>query len=85
MGVGVRKLDAWIYRAERAVVVVALMLMALMVFLDVVHRTFAQHDSALASGLIVIAQWFGVEIERTSNLGSNLHAFGPLVSFAQAR
>lgn len=50
------------YRAERAIVVVSLVVMAIVVFLDVVHRSFSGEGSKLAMVLAKVAGWFGSEI-----------------------
>lgn len=50
------------YRAERAIVVVSLVVMATVVFLDVVHRSFSGEGSKLAMVLAKVAGWFGSEI-----------------------
>ena len=49
-----RKIDDAVYRAERLVVVVGLLVMAGVVFLDVTHRTFADPDSKIAEWLVAV-------------------------------
>lgn len=50
-----RKLDERVYRAERWLVVAALIVMSVVVFLDVVHRTFADPHSKLADWIARLA------------------------------
>lgn len=58
------RVDRLVYRAERAFVVAALLVMALVVFLDVVHRAFAGAGSKLADAAARVGGWFGVVAEQ---------------------
>jgi TRAP-type C4-dicarboxylate transport system permease small subunit len=58
-----RKLDDFVYRGERALVVGALLLMSVVVFLDVIHGTFADPESKLAGWLTALAGGLGVAPE----------------------
>lgn len=55
-----KRLDNAVYRAERMLVVASLLIMALVVFLDVVHRGFAGEASKFAELSIGIAGLFGM-------------------------
>ncbi len=62
MGERIQALDRIVYRAERAVVVVCLLVMVTVVFLDVVHRTFADPDSAFAEWVVAVARFLGASM-----------------------
>ncbi|MDF1564944.1 MAG: TRAP transporter small permease subunit [Deltaproteobacteria bacterium] len=53
------RLDRAVYRAERFVVVAGLFVMSVVVFIDVVHRTFADPESRVARWLAGAAGLFG--------------------------
>ncbi|MCA9706840.1 MAG: TRAP transporter small permease subunit [Myxococcales bacterium] len=57
-----KRLDHAVYRAERGLVVVSLVVMAVVVFLDVVHRSFSGEQSKFAAAVAKVAGWGGVEI-----------------------
>ena len=57
-----KRIDHAVYRAERALVVASLLVMAVVVFLDVVHRSFSGEESKFADAIAKTAGWFGVEI-----------------------
>jgi len=57
-----KRIDHAVYRAERAVVVLALLVMAVVVFLDVVHRSFSGEESKFAAAVAKVGGWFGAEI-----------------------
>ncbi len=59
MSDNLKRLDYTVYRAERALVVVALLVMAIVVFLDVVHRGFAGEASKFAEVGVKVAGLFG--------------------------
>ena len=48
------KLNHWLYQAERAIVVVSLLVMSVVVFLSVVHRRYADPQSVLADKLAAL-------------------------------
>jgi TRAP-type C4-dicarboxylate transport system permease small subunit len=76
-----KRIDHAVYRAERAVVVGALVLMSVVVFLDVVHRSFSGDESKLAQMVAKVAGWVGVEIPAGSSAYAQLAAASPTVLF----
>ena len=77
MGERLERLDRAVYRAERAVVVVFLLVMAFAVFLDVVHRTFADPDSKLAEWIIKVVNFTGGSIEPGSEAAASINDAAP--------
>jgi TRAP-type C4-dicarboxylate transport system permease small subunit len=69
-----KKLNHWLYQAERAIVVVSLLVMSVVVFLAVVHRRYADPQSVFASK---IAKWMDVE-QDTATWQSMQDAAGPI-------
>jgi TRAP-type C4-dicarboxylate transport system permease small subunit len=69
-----KKVNHWLYQAERVIVVVSLLVMSVVVFLSVVYRRYADPESVLASKL---AGLIGVERE-TAAWQSLQDAGGPL-------
>lgn len=57
-----KRIDRAVYQVEKAIVVVSLVLMAVVVFLDVVHRSFSGEESKFAGVIAKMAGWFGAEI-----------------------
>lgn len=55
-----KRLDYAVYRAERALVVASLLIMAIVVFLDVVHRGFGGEASKFAEVGVKVAGLFGM-------------------------
>jgi len=53
-------LDRGVYRLERNFVVFALLAMAIVVFLDVLHRAFSGESSKVVEAVAKVAGWFGV-------------------------
>ncbi len=49
----IKKLNGWIYQAERFIVVTSLLVMSVVMFLAVLHRSYADEDSALFGKLAV--------------------------------
>jgi TRAP-type C4-dicarboxylate transport system permease small subunit len=76
-----KRIDHAVYRAERAVVVGSLLLMSVVVFLDVVHRSFSGDESKLAMVVAKIAGWVGVELPPGSPGYAQLTAAAPYVLF----
>lgn len=76
-----KRVDRAVYQAERAVVVASLVLMAVVVFLDVVHRSFSGEDSKLAMMIAKVAGWFGASIEAGTPAHDQLAAASPYVLF----
>lgn len=54
-------MDRGVYRLERNFVVFALLAMAIVVFLDVVHRAFSGDTSKVVEAVAKVAGWFGAE------------------------
>lgn len=74
-----KRIDHAVYRAERALVVVSLVVMAVVVFLDVVHRSFSGEESKFASAVVTMARWVGVQIAEESAGYEQLTAAAPYV------
>lgn len=53
-----KKLNGWVYQVERFLVVTSLLLMSAVMFLAVLHRSYADEDSVLFGKL---AMWMGAE------------------------
>jgi TRAP-type C4-dicarboxylate transport system permease small subunit len=77
-----KRIDHAVHRAERAVVVGSLLVMSVVVFLDVVHRSFSSDESKLAAALARMAGWVGVELPADSSGYAQLAAVSPYVLFA---
>lgn len=76
-----KRIDHAVYRTERAVVVGSLLIMSVVVFLDVVHRSFSGDESKLAMVLAKLAGWVGVELPADSPGYAQLAAASPYVLF----
>lgn len=76
-----KRIDYAVYRAERAVVVGSLLLMSLVVFLDVVHRSFSGEESKLAMVAAKLAGWVGIDVPAGSPAYEQLTAASPFVLF----
>lgn len=74
-----KRIDYAVYRAERAVVVGSLLLMSLVVFLDVVHRSFSGDESKLAMMAAKVAGWVGIDVPAGSPAYDQLAAASPWV------
>ena len=59
-----KKIDRLVFQVERAFVVAALVLMSAVVFLDVVHRTFASDENKGVAAFVKLLSYFGQQIER---------------------
>jgi TRAP-type C4-dicarboxylate transport system permease small subunit len=74
------KLDDFVYRLERLVVVASLGVMSVVVFLDVIHRTFASEENKFVG---VLAKLLGLFREQAPAPGSplyeNLETAAPIV------
>ncbi len=77
-----RRINQLIYRAERAFIVVALLAMAFVVFLDVVHRAFASQDSKVLGAFVKVVGWVGIAIEPGTPGHARAAAAMPWVGFA---
>jgi TRAP-type C4-dicarboxylate transport system permease small subunit len=58
-----RRLDRSVYRLERSFVVFALLAMAIVVFLDVVHRAFSGEGDKVTDAVAKVGGWFGAALE----------------------
>jgi TRAP-type C4-dicarboxylate transport system permease small subunit len=76
-----KRIDYAVYQAERAVVVGSLLLMSLVVFLDVVHRSFSGEQSKVAMMIAKLAGWVGVDVPLGSPAYDQLTAASPWVLF----
>lgn len=74
-----KRIDYAVYRAERAVVVGSLLLMSLVVFLDVVHRSFSGEESKLAMVIAKLAGWVGIDVPAGSPTHDQLAAASPWI------
>lgn len=78
-----RQLDHAIYRLERAFVVVALLVMAVVVFLDVVHRSFSGETNRIVEVIASKAAFFrGEPIQPGSPAFETLELVVPPVAFS---
>ena len=59
-----KKIDRLVFRGERVFVVAALAVMSVVVFLDVVHRTFASDENKGVAAFAKLLSYFGQTIER---------------------
>ncbi|MCH9687843.1 MAG: TRAP transporter small permease [Deltaproteobacteria bacterium] len=57
-----KRIDRGVYLVERAIVVTSLLVMAIVVFLDVVHRSFSGEDSKFAMVMAKMSKWIGMEV-----------------------
>ena len=80
----VKKLDEWVYRAERGFTVAALAVMSVVVFLDVVHRTFASQQNKAVDATVKLLSYFGREIEVGSGAYESLETVMPPVTWVVA-
>ena len=77
-----KRLDRAVYNVERTIVVTALVVMSIVVFLDVVHRTFSGEGSKLASAIAKLAGMVGRPIPEESEQFQSLVDVAPyLVRF----
>lgn len=70
-----------VYRAERTLVIISLVVMAIVVFLDVVHRSFSGDDSKIAMIASKVAKWFGSEIGPESSTYQSIADASPIILF----
>jgi TRAP-type C4-dicarboxylate transport system permease small subunit len=79
-----KKIDRQLYLGERAVVVASLVVMAVVVFLDVVHRTFSGEGSKIAAAIAKVSGMFGRPIEQGSESYVSLVSAAPYFSVVVA-
>jgi len=72
-----KKIDRMVFRVERVFVVAALSLMSVVVFLDVVHRTFASEENKGVAAFVKLLSYFGQTIERTDPTYASLESWFP--------
>lgn len=76
-----KRIDRAVYHAERVLVVGALVVMAVVVFLDVVHRNFSGDQSKLAMVLAKVGGWFGAELGEGTAAHEQIAAASPYLLF----
>lgn len=72
-----KKIDHAVFRGERVLVVAALVVMSVVVFLDVVHRTFAGNENKGVAAFVQLMSYVGVVIERGSATHTSLENWLP--------
>lgn len=75
-------LNRLVYRAERAFVAFALLAMALVVFLDVLHRTFSGERSKGVEAFIKVIGWFGPDLSEGNAGHETALKVVPWIAFA---
>ncbi|MEM6295898.1 MAG: TRAP transporter small permease [Myxococcota bacterium] len=74
-----KKIDRLVFRAERAFVVAALLVMSVVVFLDVIYRTFAGEEHKGVTAFVKFLSYFGTTIERGDAAYVSLESWFPYV------
>ncbi|MCR9161807.1 MAG: TRAP transporter small permease [Nannocystaceae bacterium] len=74
-----KKVDRMVFRGERMFVVGALLLMSVVVFLDVVYRTFAGDEHKGVTAFVKFLSYFGSDIERGDAAYVSLESWFPYV------
>ena len=74
-----KKIDRMVFRGERIFVVGALLLMSVVVFLDVVYRTFAGEEHKGVTAFVKFLSYFGAGIERGDAAYASLESWVPYV------
>ncbi len=74
-----KKLDRMVFRAERIFIVGALLLMSVVVFLDVIYRTFAGDENKGVTAFVKFLSYFGASIERGDATYVSLESWFPYV------
>ena len=77
-----KKIDRLVFRGERVVVVASLMVMSVVVFLDVVYRTFAGEEHKGVEAFVKFLSYFGAGIERGDATYLSLESWFPYVLWA---
>lgn len=77
-----RRLDRSVYRLERSFVVFALLAMAIVVFLDVVHRAFSGDGNKVTDAVAKVGGWFGAGLEPGTAGYVQLNSVVPWIVFA---
>lgn len=73
------KIDDLVYRLERAIVVASLVVMSVVVFLDVVHRTFAGEGNVFVGALVKIFGVLGRQVDPGTPTHDSLETAAPVV------
>lgn len=72
-----KRIDDWVFRAERGFTVVALAVMSVVVFFDVVHRTFASDENKAVAAVVKVLGYAGTEVEVGSSTYQSLESIVP--------
>ncbi len=72
-----KKIDRMVFRGERVFVVAALVVMSVVVFLDVVHRTFSTNENKGVAAFVKLLSYFGQSIERGDPTYTSLESWFP--------
>lgn len=72
-----KKIDRLVFRGERVFVVAALVVMSIVVFLDVIHRTFASDENKGVAAFVKLLSYFGQKIERGDAAYTSLEGWFP--------
>jgi len=72
-----KKIDRMVFRGERVFVIAALVVMSIVVFLDVVHRTFASDENKGVAAFVKLLSYFGQSIERGDATYTSLEGWFP--------
>lgn len=80
----IKRIDLAIYKGERAFVVAALAVMSLVVFLDVVHRTFGSEENKAVAATVKLLSYFGTVIEVGSSSYQSLESVLPYLLWPAA-
>lgn len=76
-----KRLDRLVYRAERAFVVFALLAMAFMVVLDVIHRVTSNDAAKVVDAMARVSSWFGASFEQGTPAYASLARVTPWLLF----
>ena len=76
-----KKIDEWVFRAERGFTVAALAVMSIVVFFDVVHRTFASDENKAVSAVVKLLSYVGTDIELGSSAHQSLESVMPTITW----
>jgi len=79
-----KKVDAWVFRAERGFTVAALAVMSVVVFLDVVHRTFASQENKAVSAVVKVLGYVRVEVEFGDSTYQSLESVMPTITWVMS-
>lgn len=80
----IKRIDRAIYQGERAFVVAALAVMSIVVFLDVVHRTFGSEENKAVAATVKLLSYLGTKIEVGSSSYQSLESVLPFLLWPAA-